>query len=227
MDFQTAELDNIPDNKPVRIYLPITNHRQRYRTQALYKSVAGSDFELHFQPGTLPVDHLDLSSTCLVNVDFGGPNISMQAVISSTSKHLLRMSVQKLISHEQMREFFRVDAVTEVISKSFQSDFFSSEGRPWTLRGKTIDISGNGILATFSEEPPEEEPIRLELTLPTNEREIVKLLAKPVRTYRVDEAHWEVAYHFQDISDEDRDRIMGSCFEIQRQFLRLSVDIEN
>lgn len=225
MDSEMTALTNIPDKKPVRIFLPILNHRQRYRTQALYKSTGGSDFELFFQPGTLPVDHLDLGEGCLVNVDFGGPNISLQAVISSTSKHMLKMSAQKLISHDQMREFFRVDAVTEVISKSFRPDFFSNEGHDWALHGKTIDISGNGILAVFSEKPPEEEPVRLELTLPAEARDIVNLLANPVRTYRVDGNHWEVAYHFQDISDEDRDMIIGCCLEIQRRFLRLTVDI--
>lgn len=227
MNPQTISLSNIPDNKPVRIYLPIKDHPQRYRTQALYKSIAESEFELRFQPGTLPVENLDLSESCLINVDFGGPNISMQAVISSTSTHTLRMNAEKLLSHNQMREFFRVDAITEVISKSFQPDFFSSEGQPWSLRGKTIDISGSGILATFSEKPPEEEPIWLELTLPSGSGDLVKLLANPIRTYQVDATHWEVAYHFQDISVEDRDRIMGCCFEIQRQFLRLNAGMMN
>jgi len=227
MNLETPALSNIPENKPVRIYLPILNHRQRFRTQALYKSIGGSEFELFFRPGTLPVDYLDLSEGCLINVDFGGPQISMQAIIASTSKHTLKMSAQKLISHDQMREFFRVDAVTEVISKSFRPDFFSSEGQAWAMRGKTIDISGNGILAAFSEMVPEEEPVRLELTMPASASDIVKVLAKPVRTYQVDTSHWEVAYHFVDISDEDRDRIMGCCFEIQRQFLRLSVNITN
>lgn len=227
MNPQTATIGTIPDNKPVRIYLPIKDRRQRYRTQALYKSVAQSEFELRFQPGTLPVQHLDMSESCLINVDFGGPNISMQAVIASASKHLLRMNVEKLISHDQMREFFRVDAVTEVISKSFQPDFFSSEGQGWSLRGKTIDIGGSGILASFSEKPPEEEPVRLVLTLPTEDGNVIKLLASPVRTCQVEDTQWEVAYHFQDISTEDRDLIIGCCFEIQRQFLRLSTDIVN
>ena len=227
MTSEMVALNNIPDNKPVRIYLPIKNHRQRYRTQALYKYVAKSDFELLFQPGTLPVEHLDLSEACLINVDFGGPNVSMQAVISSTSKQILKMNAKKMISHDQMRDFFRVDAVSEVISKSFQPEFFGSEGTDWVLRGTTIDISGNGILATFSEKPPEEEPVRLELTLPSSNPAMVKLLAKPIRTDKVDESHWEVAYHFKDISVEDRDRIMGCCFEIQRRFLRFNVDIDN
>jgi len=221
MNPQTVSLTDIPDNKPVRIYLPIKEHAQRYRTQALYKTLAASEFELRFEPGALPIDQLDLSESCLVNVDFGGPNISLQAVISSTAQHKLVMNAEKLVSHDQMREFFRVDAVTEVISKSFQSDFSGSRDKAWSLRGKTIDISGNGILATFSEKPPEESPVKLELTLPGQKKRVIPLLANPVRTTRVDHDNWEIAYHFQNISGETRDLIVGCCFEIQRRFLRL------
>jgi len=224
MNPQTVSLSTIPDNKPVRVYLPITNHRQKFRSQAIFKSQTGTEFELRFKPGTLPVKNLNLADSCLINVDFGGPNISMQASISSASGHTLKMRADKLISHDQIREFFRVDAVTEVISKSFHTDFFNSTGQPWLLQGKTIDISGSGILAAFTEQPPEEDPVRLELTLPSGNSDVIALLASPVRTYQVDDSHWEVGYHFQEISDEDRDRIVGCCLEIQRTFLRLSVD---
>lgn len=220
---QTVSLSAIPDNKPVRVYLPIKNHRRRYRTQAVFTSITGSEFELRFQPGTLPINNLNPAESCLINVDFGGPNISMQASISSTEGHTLRMHADRLISHDQVREFFRVDAVTEVLSKSFHTDFFNSTGKPWTLKGKTIDISGSGILAVFEQQPPEEEPVRLDLTLPTDNSDIISILASPVRTSQIDDSHWETAYHFQEISDEDRDRIVGCCLEIQRKFLRLSV----
>ena len=74
-----APLSSIPDLKPVRIYLPIKNNNQRYRTQAVYKLVSPPCFELRFKPGVLPVENIDLEKFCLVNVDFGGPNISMEA----------------------------------------------------------------------------------------------------------------------------------------------------
>jgi len=220
-------LSNIPDRKPVRIYLPIKNNKQRYRTQAIYKTISPPLFELLFQPGTLPIEQLDTQKTCLINVDFGGPNISMKAVISSASKHILKMNAEELISHDQMREFFRVDAVTDVISKSFQPEFFGNQDHPWAIRGKTIDISGNGILAAFSEKPPEEEPGRLEISLPGADTEIIKVLSRSIRTTRVAEDQWEIAYHFQDITIEDRDRIIGCCLEIQRRLLRLKVDVKN
>ena len=222
-----ATLRNIPDLKPVRIYLPIKNNNQRYRTQAVYKTVSPPKFELHFQPGTLPLENLDLGKNCLVNVDFGGPNISMEASISSITPQALEMKAEELISHAQMREFFRVDAVTDVISKSFQPEFFGSQGRAWALRGSTIDISGNGILASFSEKPPDDDLVRLEISLPEQDSRIIKLLARPVRSLQVDSDQWETAYHFQDISSEDRDRIIGCCLEIQRRLLRLKVDVSN
>ena len=223
----TAALTKIPDLKPVRVYLPIKNNNQRYRTQAVYKSISPPRFELRFQPGVLPLDNLDRQKNCLVNVDFGGPNISMEASIGSVSPQALGMKAEELVSHAQMREFFRVDAVTEVISKSFQPEFFSSQGRTWALSGKTIDISGNGILAAFSEKPPGDDLVRLEISLPESGGEIIKLLARQVRSQKIDDRQWETAFHFQDISSEDRDRIIGCCLEIQRRLLRLKVDALN
>lgn len=223
----TAALTKIPDLKPVRVYLPIKNNNQRYRTQAVYKSISPPRFELRFQPGVLPLDNLDRQKNCLVNVDFGGPNISMEASIGSVSPQALGMKAEELVSHAQMREFFRVDAVTEVISKSFQPEFFGSQGRTWALSGKTIDISGNGILAAFSEKPPGDDLVRLEISLPESGGEIIKLLARQVRSQKIDEHQWETAFHFQDISSEDRDRIIGCCLEIQRRLLRLKVDAPN
>jgi hypothetical protein len=222
-----APLNTIPDLKPVRIYLPIKDTNQRYRTQAIYKTVLPPKFELRFQQGSLPLESLDLGKNCLVNVDFGGPNISMEASIASATPHALEMKAEELISHAQMREFFRVDSISEVISKSFQPEFFSGKGRSWAIRGKTIDISGNGILAGFTELPPGDDLVRLEISLPERDSQIIKLLARPVRAHQVDEHQWETAYHFQNISSEDRDRIIGCCLEIQRRLLRLKVDVTN
>jgi hypothetical protein len=217
-------LHTIPDLKPVRVYLPIKNRKQRYRTQAVYRTISPPLFELCFQPGSLPLDDLDNEQTCMINLDFGGPTMSMTAVIVSASRSNLRLEAEKLISHEQMREFFRVDTITEVISKSFQPAFYNREGDSWTLKGRTIDISGNGILASFAEMPPDDEFVRLELTLPDNASETVNLLARTVRSFQVDDQQWDIAFHFQDISMEDRDRIVACCLDLQRRLLRLRVD---
>ncbi len=221
-------LESIPDSKPVRIFLPITHKNERYRANCVFEKTASPEFNLLFKPGVLPTDAIDPTGTALINVDMGGPNFSVEAKIKSIiNEQILKMVLVKSISYEQMREFFRVDATTSVISSSFQPEFYDSAGEPWKLKGKTVDISGSGILAIFPEKPPAEKQVRLDIALPTNEPEIISLLAYPVRTQQIDDNHYEVAYHFNDISSEDRDRIIGCCLIIQRRLLRLKVQVKN
>jgi len=214
-------LNNVPEAKPVRAFLPIKGNQDRYRVQGIYRKIEPPRFSLLFQPGVLPTEQLDKGQNCIISIDMGGPNISLEALISSVSGQALYMIVQKQIDHEQIREFFRVDAATQVIGKSFHPEFFGAQGAPRAIRGRTIDISGSGILAVFSEKPPTFQKIRLELSIPTKLPEIIKIIAHPVRTLQVNDHQWEVAYHFDDISIEDRDKIIGCCLVIQRRLLRL------
>ena len=218
-------LSDVPDAKPVRVFLPIQGSKERYRVSGVYQKSEAPRFNLLFGPGILPVDALDLRQSCLIIIDMGGPNVSVEAKITGTHERKLEMILQKSVSHDQMREFFRVDAATRVISSSFQPQLYGKDKEPWTMQGTTIDISGSGILASFPEKVPMDEPIRLEITLPTEPAETVKMLAHPVRAVQIDDDRWEVAFHFDDISIEDRDKIIGCCLVIQRRLLRLKVPV--
>lgn len=221
-------LDSIPDAKPVRVFIPITGKAERYRASCVFHKTGATKFQLLFQPGVLPTEVIDTYQTCLISVDMGGPNISIEARITKiVGEQTLQMALEKSVSHEQMREFFRVDATTSVISSSFQSEFFYKQGEPWAIRGRTIDISGSGILAVFTEQPPNDKQIRLEIALSTGESGTISVLAHPVRSLKIAENHYEVAYHFDDISTEDRDRIIGYCLIIQRKLLRLKVQVKD
>ena len=221
-------LKDIPDQKPLRIFLPVKDSKERFRLQGIYESSATPRFNVVFQPGVLPVDFLDTAQSCIINVDFGGPNLSLEAnILSIKNSQTLEMIVQKSISYEQMREYFRVDASAHIISKSFRPSLRGQEKDQWVLQGSTIDISGSGILATFNEEPPLDERVKLEITLPTTPSEIIYVLARTVRREEISENQWDVAFHFEDISDEDRDKIIGCCLVIQRQLLRLKVQVRN
>lgn len=221
-------LKNIPDGKPVRIFLPILNSPDRLRTQSVYQQASPPKFTLIFKPGMLPVDHMDISQPCIVTIDMGGPTVSLEAMIQAIDdSQTLQMIVQKSISHEQMREFFRIDAVTRVISKSFHTQFGGNTSEPWSLQGETIDISGSGILAVFAELPPADKQVHLEIIVPLPEPETVKVIAHPVRTHKLNDNRYEVAYHFDDISIEDRDKIIGCCLILQRRLLRLKVHAKN
>ena len=221
-------LHDIPDSKPVRVFLPLKNSKDRFRIQGVYQKSAPPVFSLFFKVGSLPVEAIDTKQPCIISIDMGGPSISLEANITKiTNPQQLVMTALKAMSHEQMREFFRVDAVTSVIGRSFPSSVKTGKKQEWTLRGETIDISGSGILATFTERPPDDKQITLEITLPTDEPEVVTVLARPVRTVNTAKNQYDIAYHFEEISTEDRDKIIGCCLEIQRRLLRLKVKVKD
>lgn len=228
MASDTDLLNNIPKGKPVRIFLPLLNRQERARAQCLYQETEPPEFSLIFKPGVLPIEELDVQQPCIISIDMGGPTISLEARIKKiANRQTLQMEVENAINHEQMREFFRVDAVTSVISKSFHTELFSDTNEPWSTKGQTIDISGSGLLAIFEERPLSDKQVRLEITIPSFEQEIIKVLAHEVRTQQMHDGRYEVAYHFVDISTEDRDKIIGCCLVIQRKMLRLKVQVKN
>ncbi len=221
-------IENIPDAKPVRIFIPLLNSLERYRMQGVYQKSTPPRFSLLFKAGALPVDAIDVQKPCIISIDMGGPTISVEAMITEVANpQQLNLIVQKSISHEQMREFFRVDATANVISSSFRPEFFGEDDNPWSIAGTTVDISGSGILANFSSPPPMDSQIRLEITLPTEKPETISVIAHPVRKQKISDKQYEVAYHFDDISIEDRDKIIGCCLRIQRRLLRLKVKVKD
>ncbi len=219
-------LQNITNGKPVRIFLPLLNGPDRLRAQGIYQATSPPRFSLLFKPGILPVDQIDTQKSGIVTIDMGGPTISLEAMIENVADpQTLQMIVEKSISHKQMREFFRVDAVTRVICSSLPAQFNDHDSQPWSLQGQTMDLSGAGILASFTEEPPADKQVHLEITIPLAVQETIKVLAHPVRVQRQGDGRYEVAYHFDDISTEDRDKIIGCCLVLQRKLLRLKVQV--
>jgi len=221
------KLNGIPSGKPVRVFLPITNGPDRFRAQCVYQETTPPNFTLIFKPGTLPEDDIDVVNTCIVSIDMGGPTVSLESVIKKiVNPQILEMVVQKSISHEQMREFFRVDATTEVITRSFRTTLLNKKKKNWSLSGQTIDISGSGILAVFQVEPPPDKQVNLEISIPSHEPETIKVLAEKIRTNQLKDGQYEVAYYFADIEMVDRDKIIGCCLDLQRKMLRLKVQVK-
>jgi hypothetical protein len=219
-------LITIPNGKPVRIFLPLRDRQERLRAHCICQDIVPPRFSLIFNPGVLPLQEIDTRQPCIVSIDMGGPTVSIEALIQQiVNPQTLQMILQKSISHEQMREFFRIDAVTRVISSSFQTQFANDSSEPWSIQGETIDLSGSGILAIFPSSPPTEKQIQLEITIPSAEPEMVKVLAHQVRAQQQKDGRYEVAYHFDDISIEDRDKIIGCCLVLQRRLLRLKIQV--
>ena len=226
MSMNEKILDQITSGKPVRIFIPLIDRPDRIRAQCIYQQLTPPKFTLIFKPGVLPVEEIDTTTSAIINVDMGGPTISLEAdIVNISNSQTLAMLMKKSINHDQMREFFRVDAVTDVISKSFETTVFGDKEQQ-SIAGKTVDISGSGILAIFAARPPQTEHIKLEISLPGEDLDTIKIFAHQVRVQELHDGRFEAAYHFDDISDEDRDSIIGTCLVLQRKMLRLKVNVK-
>jgi len=180
-------------------------------------------FLLLFVPGSLPIDEIDMNRKATVLLDIKGQNISLAADIQDKlNEQTLRLIARDVISHEQMRNYFRVDINAPLVARpALRKD------EEWSLSGETVDVSGSGLLAVFPEPIADDEPVQVELILPTGNGEPIKAVAHVVRSRKIHEGRYEVALHFDTIDSEDRDRIMACCFETQRRHLRLKVQIKN
>lgn len=231
MPLEGTTIDSIDGKKPVRVFLPISGQADRYRSNSIFQRSSGSDFNLLFKHGVLPALSLDLGQTCLVSIDQGASTITIEAKIKEIiGDQALSLVVNSLISHDQLREFFRVDATAAITCRSLIPLLNPKEEEQenlWRLKGTTVDISGSGVRAIFSELPPWDQQMYLDITLPGYNEQITSIVACKRRERQLDAAKYEVAFEFVDISVEDRDKIIGCCLSIQRKLLRLKVQVKD
>ena len=228
MPEQIDFMKKLPDNKPVRIFLPLKDSEESLRLNCVLHKLAKPHFELIFLKGALPIDRLDQSSSVIISLDISGQAVSLEAnTVEIVNDQTLKMVVQKIISHEQMREYFRVDCTLPILLKSVVPEEFDVPEEKWKITGTTVDLSGSGLRASFTSPPPENTQVRMDLALPTTVPSIVSLLATPVRISKLTEKLWDAAYQFDGVTDEDRDAIIGCCLVAQRRLLRLKVKVKD
>ncbi len=228
MTIQTDFINNIPDAKPVKIFLPLQATDHRYRQHCIFQKTIAPGFNLLFEPGSLPVNTIDSKSPCIINLDMAGQSVSIEAMIKQVvNAQVLEMIASKTINHEEMRNYFRVDYTMPIIASSRFPEGFGTTEEHWKISGTTIDMSGSGLLAFFHKKPPADKLVKLQLPLPDDKTEVISFLARPIRTSEVDENRYVVAYHYDEINDEDRDRIVGQCLITQRRLLRLKIQVKN
>ena len=228
MSEQTDFISKIPDNKPVRIFLPLKDSEESQRLNCVLHKLKAPHFELIFLKGVLPVDRLDQTASIIISLDISGQAVSLEAnTLEIVNDQTLKMVTQKVISHEQMREYFRVDCTLPIQLRSVVPDEFDSPDEKWRIPGTTVDLSGSGLRASFTSSPPENTQVRMELALPTAVPTVVNILASPVRISKLTDKLWDAAYQFDDVNDEDRDTIIGCCLVAQRRLLRLKVQVKD
>lgn len=218
---------NIKDGKAVRAAVPLLGIIEKERLNCFYGKAQSPTFTLFFPAGMLSIDQVDTSRTCMVIFDFADQTVSISADINSIKDpQTLELIAQETINHNQARNYFRVDASTKV-SASVISEEMVHEGESWKLLGDTIDLSGSGLLCSFNDPLEKDKKVRIELTLPTRDIEIINALGHVVRCRKIEENFYHVALHFDSIDSESQDKIMACCFELQRRHLRMRVQVMN
>ncbi len=216
----------IEEGKTVRLDLPLGGGKERTRVYGVFRPGEGPYFQLVFPLGALPQDRIDLERDCFVCIDNGGCHVSVRAMVKAiVDAQTLNMQAMEVMSHEQQRNYFRVDVQTPIIAASLVPEELADGREKWRLSGETLDVSGSGLLADFPGALEPGQYVQVHLVLPTADRRVVHAVARVIRSCQVRRRCHRIALHFEQIEPQDRDQIMACCFQVQRQQLRLKVQI--
>lgn len=223
---------NLKEGKAVRAAVPFVGVGEKERLNCFYGKAEPPAFTLSFPTGTLSIDQVDTSRTCMVVMDFAEQTVSISADISKIiDEQTLEVIAQESVVHGQSRNYFRVDANAKVtaapITPEETTGETTEEGASWNLSGDTIDLSGSGLLCSFNEPIEKGKKVRIELTLPIRDMAVIGILGHVVRCRKIEENLYHVALHFDSIDSESQDKIMACCFELQRRNLRMRVQVRN
>ncbi len=211
--------------KNARLTLPTTGSDKQTHIVCVYQQETHPEFSLIIPPSALPLDDIDRTRNTTVLFDIGGKNITVGAELKEIiNERAFRFIAREIISHEQLRNYFRVDVSAPLIANLALLEGHDNDS--WSISGETLDVSGSGILAIFPQALELKKNVLVKLILPTGSPEPIKVIAEVVRTRAITDDQHHTALHFTQIEPEDRDKIMACCFEIQRKHLRLKVQIQ-
>lgn len=227
MPLLTSFFHTIKEGMAVRAAVPLLGVTDNERLRCFYSKEEPPGFTLTFPDGTLAVDQVDTSRICMVMFDFINQTISVTAAIRGIREpSTLELVAKETVTHTHARNYFRVDASTRVAASSVMPEEMAREGESWRLLGDTIDLSGSGLLCSFSEPLEKDVKVKIELTLPTRDMEIIMAFGHVVRCRKIEDHLYHIALHFDLIDSESQDKIMACCFELQRRYLRMRVRLE-
>jgi len=220
--------NSVKDGMAVRATVPLLDQQEKERLHCSYGRVNPPVFTLTFPDGILAFDQVDTTRPCMVIFDFINQTFIVSASIQAVKESsTLELVARETVAHTHVRNYFRVDAATKVAASAILQREAPQESPPWRLFGDTIDLSGSGLLCSFSE--PLEQGVRakIELTLPSRDVEVIEAMGHVVRCRKIDEQFYHIALHFDEIDSESQDKIMACCFELQRRYLRMRVRLES
>jgi c-di-GMP-binding flagellar brake protein YcgR len=214
-------LNKLNDNAQVVVDIP-SNKEDTIRCKALLVKKDSPLFELVFLPNAWEVDDLKIGANCNMVIEHKGDTVHIIARLDSIGgPRRLNFIAREPFSPETLRDYFRV-STNLPIEASYIAGPKEVNAQTWKMSGSTIDLSGSGVLALFTEKPASNNRIQLIITLPNEEKPVV-CLANVIRTYRLRQKRYQVAFHFENISVKTRDLIVFYCLHEERRQLRENV----
>ncbi len=215
----TNILQSIPDKQSARINLSTKKGESLYLDCNYRKGVAPS-FTLVFLDKDLPKE-IDVSRQCSITIndrDRDGIPLVLKANIDVVSdNHTMDLTAQDVVDPTKLRQYFRVP-ISVPVTVSFAKESNGEILRQWSLAGETLDLSGSGLLALFEDECPDLHGIIITMEL-FSPKASITCVGHVVQTRRVRRKRWQIALHFDDITNKQRDIIISNCFYEQRKQL--------
>ncbi len=204
----------------LRAYI-IREDDTKVRLEAVARIIAEPYLELKFRPGEMPEELIRKGGKILLSLDTRAGTVSMYTHIDEkVSSRVLRVLAIESFAYSQQREYFRVNSAIKVV---YSKDSLSSK-EAQKVPTATVNISGSGVLLSCEEKLRMGDMYNLEFYLP-DDSEPVKCKAFVVRVDEKIRGGYEVAFHYHDIENEERDRIISFCLAEQRRLLRTKVQI--
>ena len=220
----TEIIHQLNDNAMATVDLPFKEGEDQ-RLDCIFRKTDAPSFSLVFAPNSLDSVTIEDISNCRLIVKHGDSAINLNIRIDAvTNEQTMECTALESISPESMREYFRV-MISVPIRAAYRPGPREKKNKAWEISGNTIDLSGGGVLALFSEKPANTNRIQLEIDLPGQETPLL-CMANVVRTYRLRKKRFQVAFNITEIEGKARDNIISSCLQEQRRQLRNKVRVE-
>ena len=212
----------LTDNAPAFVDLPLI-HGESIRRKALFIKKDFPCLELVFPPRSWEATDLKIGADCTLSVEHNSLSLNLIARLDRVIRdRRLHFTAKEPVNPESLREYFRV-----AINTPIQASYIAGPretGTNWKLAGTTLDLSGSGVLAVFSSLPPNRRHIQLVITVP-EESSPIACLASVIRSSRIRNNRFQVAFHFENVTSKTRDMIIACCMQEQRRQLREQVHV--
>ena len=212
-------INAIHDNQPSRISIT-TKAGGTLHLDCTCRGGEAPTLFLAFSPHDLP-GQIDMAASCLVSISSTDENTAPVMINARIEKiigeNMLELTAQNLMDPAKLRQYFRV-ALTAPVTISFEKNTEEAPCRQCSLEGETLDLSGSGLLGIFSQECKERQAITIDLDLPSPQASI-SCTGHVVHARRVRRGRYQIALHFDDITNGQRDIILSNCLSEQRRQL--------